>query len=118
MASTLPTDLGSVFAVIMATSSLFCWFFSTGVREKPLKLPKKLTVGLMFPLGLLSESLRRRLELISSGEERVWTLTGCEVPLEFELWKLDANLLALFDMRRCRLVFFGDCILWEHTIIC
>lgn len=44
---------------------------SIGAREKPLKLPKKLTDGLIAPVGLLSESLRRRLELMSSGFDTV-----------------------------------------------
>lgn len=46
-------------------------FFSIGVSENPLKLPKKLTEGLILPGGLRSESLLSRLELISSGLDNV-----------------------------------------------
>lgn len=66
---TLLTGLGAMGTSVSSFS--VGAFFSMGVREKPLKLPKKFTEGLMLPGGLLSESLRRRLELISSGLDRV-----------------------------------------------
>uniref|UniRef100_A0A2H1VJ07 SFRICE_028415 n=1 Tax=Spodoptera frugiperda TaxID=7108 RepID=A0A2H1VJ07_SPOFR len=71
-ASRMGLDITGLGAMGTSVSSFSVGaFFSMGVREKPLKLPKKFTEGLMLPGGLLSESLRRRLELISSGLDRV-----------------------------------------------
>ncbi|KAF9823654.1 hypothetical protein SFRURICE_019161 [Spodoptera frugiperda] len=70
-ASRMGLDITGLGAMGTSVSSFSVGaFFSMGVREKPLKLPKKFTEGLMLPGGLLSESLRRRLELISSGLDR------------------------------------------------